>query len=723
MQRFFFIATIIFYLPTFAQTSPQLFQVTTAATAPGQTVLIRGEGIDQIATIEIGRLADERVDNASPRYVPLPEADHLPDQKGSKFSPGERMIAVDKVQQNEKSVKVIIPDNFRQGVYSVRLTDNSGNISGFYVNVPIVNWVISDDGYNAAAAGDVLRIQGKNLFRSGMNGQVVLANGGKAIRLKIDSVYDDYSVRVTIPAAIPQGAYQLYYHNGSGGKTAWSMPLSVHIVAKEMWKTQAYNVKTYGAKGDGSQDDTEAFKKALDAARDGGIVRVPAGNYILSDGLVIPAGVMVKGQRGAVLNFTPVAVSALITGTDHFGLTDLTMQATRAFGIIMNTGQGHVVLERLVVQQDIGDALADLDSKWAKTGIQLKGPGIRVRDCVFKSAGMFSFVGVSGFIQRCRFEKTGGSVKTYMNIHPQGLIFEDCYKQTNGFGYGATIQESYDLYEARNVTPFNYINDREVMTLDGGSGGYYGKVSSASGNSIALATDGKTFQWAANKWIGGGLFIIDGKGAGQFRRIVSHTVDRIELDEPFLVVPDASSVISITTIREHLYFVNNTAMDAGAYQLYGSAQNCVIAGLKMQRSAGIIGKGSYVNYGRQPNWYIDIVDCQLSDGTYTPQLDQKDKFRGDQQINIIGSGCPGLNIGSLVRGNVLTGKSYIRVSPGGELNDVQDAIIESNKVSGAKNGLAIYGVGGVVNNLFIHDNQFGTMDIFKALRAEGYQVR
>ncbi|WPV67930.1 glycosyl hydrolase family 28-related protein [Chitinophaga sp. LS1] len=723
MQRLFFLAIIIFYLPAFAQNTPQLFHVTTAATAPGETVLIRGEGIDLISKIEVGRLTDDRVDNSPPAYVPLPEPDHLPDSKGSRMIAGERMMPVDKIQQNEKSVKVIIPDALQQGVYCVRMTDNKGAVSGFYVNVPVVNWVISEDGYNAAAAGDILRIQGKNLFRKGGSGQVVLVSNGKMFKVKVDSIYDDYSVKVTLPATIQQGKYQLFCHNGLGGKTAWSTPLTVNIVNKAMWSTQAFNVKTYGAKGNGSQDDTEAFKKALTAAHDGGIVNVPAGNYILSEGLVIPNGVMVKGQKGTVINFGPVAAATLISGADHFGLTDLTIRASRALGIIMNSGDGHVILERLIVQQDIGNALAELDSKWNKTGIQLKGHDIRVRDCVFKTAGMFSFVGVSGFIQRCRFEKAGGSVKTYMKIHPQGLIFEDCYKQTNGYGYGATINESYDLYEARNVTPFNYINDREVMTLDGGSGGYFGKVGGASGNRISLRKDGSTFQWAANKWIGGGLFIIDGKGSGQFRRIVQHTMDQIELDEPFLVQPDTSSVISITTIRDHLFFVNNTATDAGAFQFYGSAQNCVIAGLKMQRSAGIIGKGSYVNYGRQPNWYIDIVDCELSDGTYTPQVNQKDRFRGDQQINIIGSGYSGLNIGSLVRRNVLSGKSYIRVSPGGEVNDVQDAIIERNKVSGAKNGLAVYGVGRVVNNLFIHDNQFGTMDIQKALKAEGYQVR
>jgi len=261
MQRLIFLAAIFFYLPAFAQNTPQLFHVTTAATAPGETVLIRGEGIDLISKIEVGRLTDDRVDNSPPAYVPLPEADHLPDSKGSKMIAADRMMPVDKIQQNEKSVKVIIPDAFQQGVYCVRMTDNKGAVSGFYVNVPIVNWVISEDGYNAAAAGDVLRIQGKNLFRKGGSGQMVLAGNGKMFKVKVDSIYDDYSVKVTLPATIQQGKYQLYYHNGLGGKTAWSAPLTVNIVNKAMWPAQAFNVKTYGAKGNGSQDDTEAFKK------------------------------------------------------------------------------------------------------------------------------------------------------------------------------------------------------------------------------------------------------------------------------------------------------------------------------------------------------------------------------------------------------------------------------------------------------------------------------
>lgn len=52
-------------------------------------------------------------------------------------------------------------------------------------------------------------------------------------------------------------------------------------------------------------------------------------------------------------------------------------------------------------------------------------------------------------------------------------------------------------------------------------------------------------------------------GAGQFRRIRSHTLtQKFELDQPFLVQPDAKIwKISVTTVRHHLYFINNEAVD------------------------------------------------------------------------------------------------------------------------------------------------------------------
>ncbi|MFR8555101.1 MAG: hypothetical protein ACLVEU_17990 [Bacteroides cellulosilyticus] len=60
------------------------------------------------------------------------------------------------------------------------------------------------------------------------------------------------------------------------------------------------------------------------------------------------------------------------------------------------------------------------------------------------------------------------------------------------------LTESRNLYEARNYIPFDYTNDRECMTLDGGSGGYYGPIKSVEGNIITIPEDAETNQWTEN---------------------------------------------------------------------------------------------------------------------------------------------------------------------------------------------------------------------------------
>ena len=60
----------------------------------------------------------------------------------------------------------------------------------------------------------------------------------------------------------------------------------------------AYNVKDFGAKGDGKTDDTNAFQSALYAAEklDGGTVYAPAGNYKIEGRLYIPGAVTLLGD-------------------------------------------------------------------------------------------------------------------------------------------------------------------------------------------------------------------------------------------------------------------------------------------------------------------------------------------------------------------------------------------------------------------------------------------
>jgi hypothetical protein len=66
-----------------------------------------------------------------------------------------------------------------------------------------------------------------------------------------------------------------------------------------------YNVKDFGAKGDGATDDTLAIRSALAyvASRNGGVLRFPDGDYLVGSlpnyrPLVLPSGVTIQGVTG-----------------------------------------------------------------------------------------------------------------------------------------------------------------------------------------------------------------------------------------------------------------------------------------------------------------------------------------------------------------------------------------------------------------------------------------
>lgn len=61
-----------------------------------------------------------------------------------------------------------------------------------------------------------------------------------------------------------------------------------------------YNIKNFGAKGDGVTDDTDAFKAAMTAIPAGGELRIPEGKYIISDTIVRtePITIYGSGSRG-----------------------------------------------------------------------------------------------------------------------------------------------------------------------------------------------------------------------------------------------------------------------------------------------------------------------------------------------------------------------------------------------------------------------------------------
>lgn len=85
-----------------------------------------------------------------------------------------------------------------------------------------------------------------------------------------------------------------------------------------MAQTDMWNVRDFGAKGDGKTDDTLAFQRALDEAgrAGGGVVYAPRGNYLFKGHLVVPNGVTLKGVWESVPAHNGIREAGLPKPTD-----------------------------------------------------------------------------------------------------------------------------------------------------------------------------------------------------------------------------------------------------------------------------------------------------------------------------------------------------------------------------------------------------------------------
>jgi hypothetical protein len=85
-------------------------------------------------------------------------------------------------------------------------------------------------------------------------------------------------------------------------------------------ETGQWSVQAFGAKADGTTDNTAAIQKALDeAAQAGGKVLLPPGRYVVSGSLRIPPGVTLQGTTDSPVWSEPLKGSVILAtgGRDH----------------------------------------------------------------------------------------------------------------------------------------------------------------------------------------------------------------------------------------------------------------------------------------------------------------------------------------------------------------------------------------------------------------------
>ncbi len=449
------------------------------------------------------------------------------------------------LQQTERTLKFVLPKELPAGVVCFRIQVDGAFSDLQKLNAPKI-WWIQGDQVESATPGGWIRLFGLNLgLKKGA--KLILRNEGISVPLRLIAV-DEFNFRAEVPDTVSVGEYRVEFESGEDITGENVMAGKVEIVTSPKQLNKVYNVTDFGSKPgqpDAIQyytgmkaldqvDSTESIQKALNAAgkSGGGVVYFPRGIYVLSKGVEVPAGVILRGAgRGQTalswvddqlprekedlvklmwgsLLFKPIpdpqnaAHPYLIRGPGHFGVEDLAIYAVNHRAGILSDfpdtapGAGHVKIHRVLMRlnrfinvQRTGRHYADAEEaflrRWkdepkgganCQGAIHLSGPNLEVVDCdIYSSMSAMIFNGASGVIARNRIAGTGRSW-TVMGRKTRKLIFEENLCLDGGIcllNVHVTASHEGKLGDASNFSrelycARNSIEDCYVLDRDGG---------------------------------------------------------------------------------------------------------------------------------------------------------------------------------------------------------------------------------------------------------------
>lgn len=671
---------------------------------PDQTVLVTGADLDQVTSATVARVGDGQATT-----VPI-------------------------LQANPLSLKFVIPESFKPGIYSFTLTHAQGTLGG-RLNVPTIYWAQGNLG-DEASPGGWLQLFGRNIVREASRAQLsLIAESGTASNKATLTKGDLWRGSFRVPDQISPGRYRLRLSNGDGGDSESADAGSVTIRAPATASSPSFDVRAYGANGDGKFDSTRAVRAAIDAARDagGGTVYFPRGRYLISDMISLPPGIKLQGERTDLVNLlwpelqTPPP--ALIQGTSRFSIENLTIYASNhphiisggfQFGDMQAQGAGDIAIRHVRIRGSAfrGNMEPDVAVRRmndfhrayvaaAPDTIRLSGNRIEVTDCDVLGSGhslrLFKVANaiVSGNILN------NGRYGAYSLVGSRRVIFENntvtaADLQASGGGIttlSKSVSASENIFIGGNTFKAIYGLDREAMTTDGPGGYYFGHAETTAPDRLSLS-DALNPYPSSLDWTDAAVMVVNGRGAGQYARLKASDGKpphlSITLDRPLIVALDRTSEITVTQAQQNYLVIDNMFEDTGvAVQAYGTALDHVIAGNRSIRTSGFAAFGlSYEQF--QPVWRTQFLDNHILEGNVYRAGPERAVFSNEASILVrgnqtaTGAGRPPMVQGVIIRGNQLDQDAHIEIrgfaltSPG-----VRDIVVEGNTTGASREGLTI----------------------------------
>lgn len=581
---------------------------------PNETVMLAGDDLDKVSRIRIRRAGSQTWSTATA------------------------------LQTTPVSLKFVVPADWKIGVYECEIKGSDWTQTLHLNDAEI--WWMQGDGGSFATPGGTLRVFGKLMNLSVSAEAVLKTANGPAISVRT-SPGDGYSLSFALPTTLPDGDYQVMVRNGA--TSPWGKAGVLEVKAAAPWPQQIFNVMDfYGAEADTEirrtwergrppVDRTEAILAAVKKAEanGGGIVYLPQGQYAFDGELKMPARTILKGEGMGLtvlrfgkgdfaldggsdkrrLDAADAKVPSTLMYGGEFGVRDLSMYLPRTFATGINAGE-NFLMERVRIR---------VDRYWIRSGEREHettlrvGDNARITDCDILSQGL-AIAFSSGHGATIARNKIMAAKSQIAMQRCDGSIVEDNeFVSLDPTAYINVSDEGRNIYYARNKHSSLYVQQSDFsFTFDGQGSAYLGKVVAVDRTKVTLASDPIYPDYAKEEnplWRRCVVAIMDGKGTGQYRYVTANAGRAWQIDRPFDVKPDGTSIISIFPFRGRTLVVGNRFEDANWVNMgYGSSLDVICADNDLYRCGYLLNYGLRQMAGVHASWYVQYFNNQLHEG-------------------------------------------------------------------------------------------------------------
>ena len=582
----------------------------TKTAAPGETMLLSGQGLD---TGEV--MVGDGVDVGPARVL---DSSH-----GATLRNSTRLMAV-------------VPESMRPGTLWVWL-ENAGTRSSNTValNAPEPWWIQPD----RIDKGQRTRIFGRNLdsgyLAAGSAVAVKLVGATGASFLSGTLVRPNViELSVAADAQLAYGDYEVYIKEVKNDD--FYGPLRLTLAPRRMRSSYTVNVTRFGATADDDTADNQAFIAATDhvIARGGGTIEIPAGVFLFDESVIGDSaqGSILPGaearHEGGELHYRGAARDETIL---RFAFADKPSKSHDKIALY-----GGSSLEDLSVEV-VGDKYYPEDRTIAIDGnhctlrnihldqnlckvyqapVDVRGEYVTIEDVAIQGAGPIRFHGrqirIANILHRGPMPQSHYPEQDQddLNFAPQlfatwgvkELVFEnnraeDQWDQYRGahfkrfFGPHSHWGGVHHAYLAGNMVsgiksqPFN--NAGECMLFEGSITFYTGRaqIHAHDPQAVNLLDSGMVLDEtlfsrdAVPQRVPMLVVIVSGGGAGQTRLGWPRDAATLEIDQPFIVPPDDTSVVVVLWAFSENIVAENTLTADNLYATASAGIQFFAAGL------------------------------------------------------------------------------------------------------------------------------------------------